>query len=140
MARGKPPKGAASRVRRVERILVAYADSARKEPLEEMPGTLAGRLASVPQRVVVAHADSIRIERVSYPRDSINDQQAPKISDVGTGQLPDGRFAVFWTTDEFADSKVELGTTSGNYTNIVSDALYVKTHVVPLTGLTIGGK
>ena len=72
-----------------------------------------------------------------YPRSLVGDTTAPVISARSAAPAAGG-IKVTWTTDEFADSTVVFGTQPGVYPQTRSDPLYVKSHVILLTGLTPG--
>ncbi|MBI5566379.1 MAG: fibronectin type III domain-containing protein [Chloroflexi bacterium] len=81
--------------------------------------------------------ESNRAIGLSYPAAIIDDTAAPQVTAIGATPTGDGSTATLtWTTDEFADSAVDYGSLSGNYTQIVTDSLYAKTHRVTLNGLT----
>lgn len=83
------------------------------------------------------YANTSRQMTLAYPMALIGDAVPPQISNVQAQNVPDG-VKITWTTNEFATSEVRYGTTSGAYTQIVSDPLFERTHSLTLTGLTAG--
>lgn len=72
----------------------------------------------------------------TFPLDGAGDTTPPAISNVHTENVTSGTADVVWDTNEPATSVVKFGTTSGNYTNTVSDPTLVAAHRVALTGLS----
>ncbi|MBI5183022.1 MAG: fibronectin type III domain-containing protein [Nitrospinae bacterium] len=60
----------------------------------------------------------------------------PVISDVAVLDITDTTAIVTWDTDEPSDSVVKFGTTSGEYTDSISDITLVTSHSQKLTSLT----
>ncbi len=83
------------------------------------------------------YANTSRQMTLAYPMALIGDAVPPQISNVQAQNVPDG-VKITWTTNEFATSEVRYGTTSGTYTQTVSDPLFERTHSLTLTGLTAG--
>lgn len=96
--------------------------------------TLFGQVAA---RIVLQYANTSRQVTLAYPVALIGDAVPPQISNVQAQNVPDG-VKITWTTNEFATSEVRYGTTSGTYTQTVSDPLFERTHSLTLTGLTAG--
>ena len=68
-----------------------------------------------------------------------NDPTPPVISGVSAAPGLDGVSAtVTWTTDEPADSRVDYGTSSGSLTSSATDAAFVSSHTLALSGLAPG--
>ncbi|MBI5183807.1 MAG: fibronectin type III domain-containing protein, partial [Nitrospinae bacterium] len=64
------------------------------------------------------------------------DVTPPVISDVAVLDITDTTAIVTWDTDEPSDSVVEFGSTSGEYTDSISDTTLVTLHSQKLTDLT----
>ena len=63
------------------------------------------------------------------------DTTPPVITNVQVGQLSDKIAVITWSTDEIANSVVEYGET-GSYGKVVTDAGFVKDHIMTLSGLS----
>ena len=119
------------------RVVYEHAASSRIAPLPALPSGLQSALAQAVLRIVFQYAASGRQMAMVYPRTLVSDTTAPVISARSAVQGTEG-IKVTWTTDEFADSTVLFGTQPGVYPQTRSDPLYVKSHVILLTGLTPG--
>jgi hypothetical protein len=115
-----------------QRVVVEYANAILRENLVAVPGQL-----PLSDRVVVEYANAILRFELLYPLELIADTVPPEITPPSE-MFSGGTVSITWTTDEFADSEVRYGGQSGQYTQTVSDPLYVKEHAIPLTGLTPG--
>ncbi len=85
-------------------------------------------------------AESELSKDMSYPRNLINDSNPPVISNITITNIKENSATIKWDTDEFADSLVEYGTSSGVYTKQEYDELFVKNHSVSLSNLSPGTK
>lgn len=119
------------------RIVVQYANSLRQERIATPPATSQTLFGQVTSRIVLQYANTSRQVALSYPRALIGDTTAPQISAIAASRQG-GNVLVSWTTNEFADSAVLLGTQSGIYTQTVSDPLFVKQHEITLIALQAG--
>jgi hypothetical protein len=117
------------------RIVVQFANSNRILSLKLIPQSMLTRLSQVTPRLVMEFADGNRLFQLNYPVDLIDDQAPPQVSGVSAVAGGGGAAVISWSTDEFADSVVEYGLQPNNYTNVVSDPLYVKDHSIRLTGI-----
>lgn len=120
------------------RVVFEFANTDYRKNLSSPPGTLSNLFGQVLPRVTFEFANSSRLQELSYPYTLLNDTVAPQISNVSANATGEDSAIITWTTDEFADSQINCGTAPGNYTKIVSDALYSKDHAVTLTGLVSG--
>ncbi len=119
-----------------DHVITQYADANRLTVLAPIPAELQAVAGAAAPRIRYQYADAGFVKDMTYPKPLFNDATPPVISNiraVGAGQ---GAVAVLWTTDEFADSRIEYGLTPGAHPSIVSDPLYYKEHRVVLTGLT----
>jgi hypothetical protein len=116
-------------------VLFEYADANRYLLLSNIPQELHDFAALVAARVRFQYADASRASTMSYPKALFNDTSAPVIADVRTAAAGAGARTILWTTDEFADSRVDFGTQPGVYSRSVEDPLYYKSHGLLLTGL-----
>ena len=66
----------------------------------------------------------------------MGDTIPPEIADISVINLANNSAKVTWITDEFADSMLKYGMNSTAYTELSIDELFVKEHVVTLTGLS----
>lgn len=119
------------------RIVVQYANTLRQERTVAPPAALQALFGQVTPRIVLQYANTSRQMPLSYPRALIGDTTAPQISAISASRQG-SNVVVTWTTNEFADSAVLLGTQSGAYTQTVSDPLFVRQHEITLTGLQTG--
>lgn len=102
-----------------------------------LPSALQTLASGVSARVQMQFTESNRALTLGYPSAIITDTAPPQITQVGV--VPAGANAVVqWTTNEFANSTVYLGASSGNYTLTVNDPLFAKTHALAVSGLTPG--
>lgn len=133
------PNALSSRVNQVApRVVFEFANTDYRRELSSPTGALSSLLAQVSSRVIFEFANSSRQQALSYPLALLNDTVSPQISNVSAVGLTEDSATLTWTTNEFANSEIQYGVASGNYTNTVSDALYVKDHSVIVTGLTSG--
>ena len=72
----------------------------------------------------------------TFPLDEVEDTSAPVISNVRAENVTGTSAEIAWDTDEPATSVVKYGTTSGSYTDTVSDGNLVTAHRVGLSGLS----
>jgi len=70
-----------------------------------------------------------------YNKSTSKDTTPPIISDIKNTSITDHSAIITWTTDEVSDSIVKYGTSPGEYTLVVSNATYVKTHQIKLIDL-----
>jgi len=66
----------------------------------------------------------------------MDDTIPPVITDISIISLVNNSAKVTWKTDEFADSVLKYGMYSTVYTELSIDELFVKDHVIALTGLS----
>lgn len=122
-----------------QRVSVEFANAILRENLAAVPTGFQSVLDQVPERVVFQFANANLSYSLSYPRELVNDTTPPQIIEIGIGQIEaNGILTITWTTDEFADSTVLYGTTSGSYPYTVTDPLHVKLHAVGLPDLVPG--
>ena len=74
---------------------------------------------------------------MAYPRALVGDMN-PSVISARSATPTTGGLRVTWTADEFADSAVLVGAQPGVYPQTRSDPLYVKSHIILLTGLVPG--
>ncbi len=121
------------------RVGFDYARANYLVGLTAVPPTMATALDQVAARVGFDYARSNRSETLQFPVDLVNDTTNPQLTGNITESTSGANSSkIIWTTNEFADSIVQYGATPGNYTQTVSDNLYVTTHQVTLTGLQEG--
>ncbi len=120
-------------------IIVEYANSIAHRELQEMPANLLNTTKEVPkQRLIIEYAESNSYISLIFPIELMNDTTPPIIADVAVINVTNNSAVITWVTDEFADSVVKYGENSTVYTKICRDELFVKEHVVTLTGLSPG--
>lgn len=116
-------------------FVVDMADSLRHAPLT-YPAGLQPFLDSLPTHFVLDMADSNRFNSLQYPLILIGDAIPPE--EEGTPEIiPTGTSSVkiVWQTNEFSRGAIEYGTQPGQYTQLVTESLYVKDHELTLTRL-----
>ena len=84
--------------------------------------------------------DAEYFEELLFPKELINDTTPPIISNITVTNITENSATIKWDTDEFADSLVKYGTSSGAYTKQEYDELFVKKHAVSLYNLSPGTK
>jgi hypothetical protein len=119
------------------RIVTQYANTMRYIRVGIPPAPFQSLLNQVMLRTILLDANTARQQQMIYPRGLIGDTSAPVISARSAAPAAGG-IKVTWTTDELADSTVVYGTQPGVYPQTRSDPLYVRSHVILLTGLTPG--
>ena len=122
------------------KISIEFANANATLPLQSVPAALNTLLANIAPKITVEFANANSEFSFSYPFALIDDNIRPIVSDVSGETKDSGRFAITWKTNEFADSQVEIGTSSGNYTIQASNPLYVKDHALYPAGLQPGVK
>ncbi|HUV02825.1 MAG TPA: fibronectin type III domain-containing protein [Desulfobacteria bacterium] len=120
------------------RPLIEYPNTAFNFELKEYPEELTNNASKTLPRPMVEYSDTVLSKALFFPKELIDDNLAPIISKIELTSVTDTSATITWDTDEFADSVVEHGETSGVYTGSEQDPLYVKNHIVELTGLSPG--
>lgn len=120
------------------RVIVQHARANRHVHLSPIPTQFSSLLGEMLSRFVVQNARASRELALAYPVELVDDNQAPRGSNIEVSPVGDTSAIISWTTDEFADSTVRCGAQSGSYPMTFSDPLYVKAHAVTVTGLTVG--
>ncbi|NQE45265.1 hypothetical protein C5S31_04485 [ANME-1 cluster archaeon GoMg2] len=87
------------------------------------------------KKIFIHNEDAKRVEELVYPKGLLKDFISPVITNITVTEITDSSAVIKWDTDEFADSLVKYGKTSGVYTESVESATVVKNHTVELTGL-----
>jgi len=116
-------------------VVFEYADANSYLLLRNIPQELRNLAALVAAHVRFHYADASQASTMSYPKALFNDTTAPVIAHVRAAPAGIGASTILWTTDEFADGRVDFGTQPGVYANSVADALHYKAHGLRLTGL-----
>ncbi len=122
------------------RILTEYANSIYRNDLTEPPTDLANLANEVPSKIIIEYANSNYYEKLAFPKELINDTAPPEITNVTATNITNNSATIKWETDEFTDSLVKYGTSSGAYTKEEFDELFVKNHSVSLRNLSPGTK
>ncbi|MCP4363236.1 MAG: hypothetical protein GY796_34985 [Chloroflexi bacterium] len=121
-----------------DRVTFEFANSSREVGLTAVSAALDTLFDQVTDRVVFEFANSSRSYALNFPVAIINDTTSPQVTNISVTPVGSDMVEISWTTDEFANSLVKFGTSSGNYTKTISDPLYVKVHQVTLTGINAG--
>ena len=122
------------------KISVQFANGNDTFLLKDVPQALDGQLAKIDPRIRFQFANANYAAELHFPQQLVGDTARPTLSNIAAGSMPNGRLAISWQTNEFADSKVEIGLNSGSYTTALNDALFVKKHVLYPSGLVPGAK
>ena len=120
------------------RILAEYANSIYHNELNEIPTELANLTKAVPPKIIIEYANSNYYEKLIYPKELINDTTPPIITNIIVTNITDNSATIKWDTDEIANSLVKYGKVSGIYTESEESPLFVKNHIIELTGLLLG--
>ena len=120
------------------RFVLQHAHANRFRALTPIPAELHTRLDEILPRFVLQFAHAARQVPLRYPVALIGDTTPPRLSDIDVTGFGEDGARVTWTTDEYADSTVRCGPSSGTYTMTFFNPLYVKEHAITLTGLTPG--
>jgi hypothetical protein len=120
------------------RFVIEYANANKFYNLTVAPSELITLLGQVAPRFVLQYANANKFYTFSYPVALIGDTQAPAVSNVTVTVTGPGSVNITWVTDEYASRLVELGSTSGVYTQTAADNEFKKNHEAVFTGLIDG--
>ena len=121
----------------LKEIFIINEDTALKKNLS----TVSIPTEPLPIREIFIHLEDAKYsEELLFPKELINDTTPPIISNITVTNITDDSATIKWDTDEFADSLVKYGTSSGAYTKQEYDELFVKKHAVSLYNLSPGTK
>ena len=122
------------------RPLVEYPNTALGFELKECPEELSDNTSKALPRPLVEYPNTVLSKSLIFPKELINDITPPIITNVTVTNITENSATIKWNTDEFADSLVKYGTSSGAYTKQEYDELFVKKHAVSLYNLSPGTK
>ena len=122
------------------RPLVEYPNTAFGFELKECPEELANNASKTLPRPLVEYPNTVLSKSLIFPKELINDTTPPIISNITVTNITEKSATIKWDTDEFVDSLVKYGTSSGAYTKQEYDELFVKKHAVSLYNLSPGTK
>jgi len=121
----------------LKEIFIINEDAALKKNLS----TVSIPTEPLPIKEIFIHLeDAEYFEELLFPKELINDTTPPIISNITVTNITENSATIKWDTDEFADSLVKYGTSSGAYTKQEYDELFVKKHAVSLYNLSPGTK
>ena len=120
------------------RPLIEYANTAFSFSLEESPENLNNTARKTLPRPLVEYPNTVLSKSLIFPKELINDTTPPIITNITVTNITENSATIKWDTDEFADSLVKYGTSSGAYTKQEYDELFVKNHSVSLYNLSSG--
>jgi hypothetical protein len=120
------------------RFVIEYANANKFFYLTPVPSELITLIGQVAPRFVFQYANANKFYTLAYPGALVGDTQAPAVSNVTVTVIAPGSVKITWVTDEYATSLVELGSTSGIYTQTATDNEYKKDHAAIFTGLVEG--
>ncbi len=119
------------------RMIVEYTNSISHLEMHEMPEELLNTTKDVPERrLIIEYAESNSYMPLKFPIGLMNDTTPPIIDNIYVTNVTNNSAIVTWRTDGFADSLVRYGANPMVYTRICKDNLFVKEHLVALTGLS----
>ncbi|MHC1600132.1 MAG: fibronectin type III domain-containing protein [Candidatus Methanospirareceae archaeon] len=119
------------------RTIVEYTNSISHLEMHEMPEELLNTTKEVPERrLIIEYAESNSYIPLKFPIELMNDATPPIIDNISVTNVTNNSAVIAWRTDEFADSLVKYGANPMAYTRICKDNLFVKEHLVTLTGLS----
>lgn len=123
----------------LSRVAADYARAIVRLPLTAVPAPLNNNLALVANRVGLDYARASQRVPLAFPVDVVNDTAVPQLlGNITITPSGETESQLTWTTNEIANSRVQFGTQSGNFTRDVFDELYVTHHSLTLTGLQDG--
>jgi len=121
----------------LKEIFIINEDAALKKNLS----TVSIPTEPLPVKEIFIHLEDAKYsEELLFPKELINDTTPPIISNITVTNITENSATIKWDTDEFADSLVKYGTSSGAYTKQEYDELFVKKHAVSLYNLSPGTK
>ncbi|RJS69430.1 PKD domain-containing protein [Methanophagales archaeon] len=121
----------------LKEIFIINEDAALKKNLS----TVSIPTEPLPVKEIFIHLeDAEYFEELLFPKELINDTTPPIITNITVTNITYDSATIKWDTDEFADSLVKYGTSSGAYTKQEYDELFVKNHSVSLYNLSPGTK
>lgn len=120
------------------RVLTSAGNSIRNQPIGNLSEHLANILSSVGVRIVVGAANSTRAERLTYPRQLINDNQPPVINRIAVESPALQTPKIVWQTNEFTTAVFRYGTQSGVYTDEIRLSEYARSHTIQSSNLEPG--
>ena len=121
----------------LKEIFIINEDAALKKNLF----TVSIPTEPLPIREIFIHLEDAKyFEELLFSKELINDTTPPIISNITVTNITENSATIKWDTDEFADSLVKYGTSSGAYTKQEYDELFVKKHAVSLYNLSPGTK
>jgi hypothetical protein len=115
------------------RIIVEYSNSIFSSYLEDTPENI-----TASSRIIVEYSNSIFSRNFTFPKELFNDTIPPIITNVTAMNITNNSATITWNTDEIADSLVHYGNVPGSYTESEDSPLFVKNHIIELTGLSSG--
>lgn len=110
------------------RIKVTMANGLRYHAISAPPAEFSDRFNAVASRIKIQFANAIRYNPITYPKDLIGDTTNPFVTQTGTS----GAY-LYITANEFTTMVFQYGFSSGSYPAEVADALFAKSHALPLS-------
>ena len=121
----------------LKEIFIINEDAALKKNLS----TVSIPTEPLPIREIFIHLEDAKyFEELLFPKELINDTTPPIITNITVTNITYDSATIKWDTDEFANSLVKYGISSGAYTKQEYDELFVKNHSVSLYNLSPGTK
>jgi len=121
----------------LKEIFIINEDAALKKNLP----TVSIPTEPLPVKEIFIHLEDAKyFEELLFSKELINDTTPPIITNITVTNITENSATIKWDTDEFADSFVKYGTSSGAYTKQEYDELFVKSHSVSLYNLSSGTK
>lgn len=120
------------------RILTSAGNSLRNQSVGGLSAQLTNLLSNVGVYTIIEAANSTRVERLSYPRQLINDNQPPVINKVTVESPALQTFKIVWQTNEFTTAVFRYGVQSGIYTEEIRLSEYARSHTIQPSNLEPG--
>ena len=116
------------------RFVVHSANALKETEVDTLHTALETLIGQSDPKITILSANANHTFLMSYPRDLIEDNIQPKISDLTSN----GSGLIQWTTDEFAICEVRYGAEPSKYIYTASDPLYKKSHEFTLSKISSG--
>lgn len=119
-----------------DRVVLRFANTKRLSPLVDTPSALDDLLNALQDRIVLRFANDMRRVELVYPLGLPPiDTEPPIVTDIVATDIDSDSATILWTTNEYADSRVNYGTSPGSYPNTKFDSDVKFAHEILLSGL-----
>jgi hypothetical protein len=122
-----------------DRIVLRFANTKRLSLLVDTPFALDNLLDMMEDRVVLRFANDMRRVELVYPIGlPPGDPDPPIVTNITATNIDSDSATIVWNTNEYADSRVNYGTSSDNHSSTQFDSDVVYVHEVIISGLSPG--